>query len=821
MPRKQGAKPETAEPDLFAGLEAPLPARAIPAPGPKLRARAERPKLTLSQIMAKLPPAAELAEVAVEGVVRGSFTYLVDERTRGQLAPGARVLVPFGPRAVPGYYLGPRKPEDLLADNLDPGRLKAVLKRIDAGMGDAAPGGSLREPLLTPELQELARWIARQYACALGTVLAAMLPAGVKRGAEAGRPRVVTAAKDGADLQAAAETLAKKAPKQAAFLHALAAAGGTGLAADLLAAAEAPGSVLKPLEKAGLLTVREQAAVSIAEAYGGAEAQAAEAVRLTEAQAHALEAIESALAAGVHRAFLLQGVTGSGKTEVYLRALQRTLALGRQGIVLVPEIALTPQTAQRFEQRLGRERVAVLHSHLTAGERAEAWRAVRAGRIDVVVGARSALFAPLARPGCIIVDEEHEGAFKQDTNPRYHAREVAEARARLGQAVLVLGSATPSLESYQAARSGRLTRLLLPERVAGAQLPPVSVVDMREENRDTKRYNYLSRGLRKALHETIERREQAILFLNRRGFATVITCLHCGHTEKCERCDITLTSHRSRETISCHYCGFEKPVPKVCSECKAPGVKFWGQGTERVEEEVRAAFPEARIARMDSDTMTRREAYLETLGSFRAGKLDVLVGTQMIAKGLDFPNVTLVGIVLADTALHMPDFRSRERTFQLLEQVAGRAGRGTKGGRVIVQTYLPHDVSVKEAADHDYEGFCLNELRERQSFYYPPFARLGRVLVRGKDKEKALAAAREASALLRAEARLLEGQRIEVLGPSPAPIAMLDGQHRFHLLVKAPDGEAVARLFGGAVAELLPKLKGAETLVDVDPLAML
>ncbi|MCW8129239.1 MAG: primosomal protein N' [Planctomycetota bacterium] len=387
--------------------------------------------------------------------------------------------------------------------------------------------------------------------------------------------------------------------------------------------------------------------------------------------------------------------------------------------------------------------------------------------------------------------------------------------------MLVLGSATPSLESYQAALSGRIGRLLLPERVAGAELPPVSVVDMREENRDTKRYNYLSRALRRALHETIERREQAILFLNRRGFATVITCLHCGHTEKCERCDITLTSHRSRETITCHYCGFEKPVPKVCAECKSPGVKFWGQGTERVEEEVRKVFPEARIARMDSDTMTRREAYLETLGAFRAGRIDVLVGTQMIAKGLDFPNVTLVGIVLADTALHMPDFRSRERTFQLLEQVAGRAGRGSKGGRVIVQTYLPHDVSVKEARDHDYEGFCLNELRERQAFYYPPFSRLARVLVRGKDKEKALAAAKEAGVLLRAEAKKIEGRRIEVLGPSPAPIAMLDGAHRFHLMVKAPDGETIAAVFNGAAAEALSKLKGAESVVDIDPLGML
>jgi primosomal protein N' (replication factor Y) len=511
-------------------------------------------------------------------------------------------------------------------------------------------------------------------------------------------------------------------------------------------------------------------------------------------------------------------VTGSGKTEVYLRALGAALEAGRQGMVLVPEIALTPQTAARFEQRLGRHGVAVLHSHLTDGERAEAWREVRAGRIGIVIGARSALFAPLERLGCIVVDEEHEGTFKQENVPRYHAREVALERARAAGAVLILGSATPSLESTHAASTGRFTRLLLPERVRGAELPPVEVVSMQDENRETQRYNYLSRALERELRRTLDRSEQAILFLNRRGYATVITCLRCGNTERCSQCDITLTSHRNRDVLTCHYCGLEKPLPTQCSACGAPGVKLWGLGTERVENQVKGLFPQARVARMDSDTMTHRAAYVETLSAFRAGQLDVLIGTQMIAKGLDFPNVTLVGIVLADTALHMPDFRSRERTFQLLEQVAGRAGRGEKGGRVLVQTYLPQDPAVRAAAEHDYDGFAEAELRERRAYGYPPFTRLARVLVRGKDPGKTQEAAQRAGEILRAGAR---GTQIQVLGPSPAPIAMLEGRQRLHLLVKAPDGEALAELLGGPAGQELQKLKGAEAVIDVDPQSML
>lgn len=805
-------------PSLFGDLDLP---HAAPAPKPargntraKPNPRPAAPVLTKDEILARLPAGAELAEVAVEGAVRGTFTYLVEPRLRGRLVPGARVRVPFGRRPAEGYYLGPRTHDALAEEGVDPAKLKAVLDRIDP----EADGAEAARPLLTPPLMDLARWIARQYAASLGAVLGAMLPAGVKRGAHAARARLAALAKSREEVLKALPGIAKRAPRQAGLLHALLAQPSDAPlpAAQLLADAQAPESALKALAKHGWIALSEEAAVSIGDQYGGGPHD--EPVRLTDAQTAALAAIAGPLGKKAYHGFLLQGVTGSGKTEVYLKVLAAARAAGRQGIVLVPEIALTPQTAQRFESRLGRERVAVLHSHLSGGERAEAWRAAREGKIDVVIGARSALFAPLERLGCIVIDEEHEGAFKQDSAPRYHARAVAEERARAAGAVLVLGSATPSLETCWAARQRGLTPLALPDRVLGRELPPVRILDMREENRDTKRFNYLSRSLTRALRETLDRREQAILFLNRRGFATVITCIRCGHTERCERCDITLTSHKSRDVLRCHYCGFEKPVKNACSACGAPGVKFWGLGTERVEQEVRAAFPEANVVRMDSDTMQQRAAYLEALSGFRSGSVDILVGTQMIAKGLDFPNVTLVGIVLADTALHMPDFRSRERTFQLIEQVSGRAGRGEKGGRVIVQTHLPQDPAIRAAARHDFDGFVEAELQVRKDFGYPPFTRLARVLLRGKDLGKLTAAGKQAAETLRAE---LRGTGAQVLGPSPAPIAMLEGQHRQHLLVKAPDGETLAALFGGPAGRALEKLKGAEATVDVDPLAML
>jgi primosomal protein N' (replication factor Y) len=784
-------------PDLFSGLEPP------PAP------RAAKPDVRKVDAPRAVPaPGSRLVEVALERGAPEPFTYSVSPELLPRLKPGTRVLVPLGSRKAIGYVVALKDLNALRQTNLDPSRLKPIIKPLE--------GEGL---LVIPPILDLARWIARQYAAPLGAVLAAMLPAGVKRGSAAARTRIVSAAVSAEALRSEADKMAKRAPKQSAVLHALLANEAPMLAAELLHSVGTGNAALKALHRKGLITISDQPPVTLAQAYTqGVTASAPVELQLTADQEKALARVREALSTGRHQTFLLQGVTGSGKTEVYLRALAEALERGRQGLVLVPEIALTPQTAARFEERLGRHGVAVLHSHLTDGERAEAWRTVRSGQIGVVIGARSALFAPLDKLGCIVVDEEHEGTFKQETTPRYHAREAAVERARAAEAVLILGSATPSLESAHAARSGHSSLLLLPERVRGQELPPVEVISMTDENRDTQRYNYLSRALVVSIRETLARGEQTILFLNRRGYATVITCMRCGYTERCSQCDITLTSHRKRNIVTCHYCGLEKPIPEECGKCGLPGVKFWGLGTERLEHQVRETFPHARVARMDSDTMTRRASYVETLSAFRSGQIDILIGTQMIAKGLDFPNVTLVGIVLADTALHMPDFRSRERTFQLLEQVSGRAGRSEKGGRVWVQTYLPKDPAVKAAAQHDYQGFLEDELRERKTYGYPPYTRLARVLLRGKDADRALAAGQEAASILRTETK---GSGLQILGPSSAPLSMLENYHRFHLLVKSPTGEALADLFGGATGRALQKLRGAEVTVDIDPYAML
>jgi primosomal protein N' (replication factor Y) len=812
-------KPKT-DTDQLSLFETEPPEAARPAP-------VERPPL---------PADTRLAEIAVDGPLRGTFTYLAGALA-GLLEPGARVEVPFGPRSLTGFFIRERTLADLLQDGIDPRKLKPILRRLDGGTDGE---------LLTPTLLQLARWMARHYACPLGTTLSAMLPAGVKRGASGARRRVVRALHPPEVLLARASLLLNKSPRQAALLMALAATDGPISAAALLDEAEAPDSALKALQKAGLLSLTGERANNEGEAREHTGADSAD-LRLNDEQQAALSSIERALDERKHAGFLLQGVTGSGKTEVYLRALKRALAAGRQAIVLVPEIALTPQTAQRFEQRLGRERVAVLHSHITDGDRAEAWREIRAGKIDVVVGARSALFAPLPRLGVIVIDEEHEGAFKQETTPRYHARDTALALARLTGAVLVLGSATPSFEALHLARTKAIGHLVLSERAAGRPMPPVEVVDLARENREAERHMYLSRKLQDAIAKTLSRGEQTILFMNRRGFATVITCLRCGHTEKCEQCDIALTSHRGPtssprragfaqppaaqaeasggDQLLCHYCGYSKPLPDVCGTCGSPGVKHWGLGTERVENEVRKLFPSARLARMDSDTMNRRTAYLEALGNFRAGKIDVLIGTQMIAKGLDFPNVTLVGVVLADTALHMPDFRSRERTFQLLAQVAGRAGRGEKGGRVIVQTHLPDDLAVRAAARHDFDSFAMQELQERSAFNYPPYSRLARVLIRGKDLRQTQAAAQAAADALRAGMERLktaDGRpACSLLGPAEAPIARLESYHRQHILLKAASAEALSELLNGPAGEIVAKLKGVETLLDVDAMGMM
>lgn len=539
---------------------------------------------------------------------------------------------------------------------------------------------------------------------------------------------------------------------------------------------------------------------------------------LTPEQQAALEQITRKLDEGTYAAFLLHGVTGSGKTEVYIRAIHQALARGKTALMLVPEIALTPMLGRRLRAHFGRN-VAVLHSSLSEGERFDEWQRIARGEARVVLGTRSAVFAPLPALGLVIVDEEHDPSYKQDEVPRYHGRDTAIMRALRHQAVVILGSATPSLESYHNVHLGKYIYLRLGERIGGRPLAQVQVVDMREVFARYGRQVVLSDELVDALRETLARREQAILLLNRRGFSSFVLCRRCGLTMRCPRCDVSLTYHRSVEQLICHYCNHRTPVLTRCPSCDGEYIYFAGVGTEQVEERVRRLFPEVRIARLDRDTASRRRAYERIITAFAAGETQVLVGTQMVAKGHDFPNVTLVGVISVDAILGLPDFRAAERAFQLLTQSAGRAGRGDLPGRVIIQTYYPEHYVLRYAAAQDYEGFYHREIHFRRMLHYPPITTLIQVLVQHRDFERANALAQELARYLReAEPSGL----LRVLGPAPAPLGRLRGRHRLQILIKSRQRLAAHRALDLAVENL--RAAGFDThalVIDPDPVEVM
>jgi primosomal protein N' (replication factor Y) len=536
---------------------------------------------------------------------------------------------------------------------------------------------------------------------------------------------------------------------------------------------------------------------------------------LSPAQQGALDAILAPLRERRHETIVLFGVTGSGKTEVYLQAVEETLAQGRQAIILVPEISLTPQTCDRFRSRFGS--VAVLHSHLTAVERHAEWREIASGRVGVVVGARSAVFAPTPRLGLIVIDEEHETSFKQATAPRYHARDVAEWIARSAGIPLVLGSATPSLETFARCLDGSWRMCRLPDRVGGSQLPAVITVDLRDQRSRSR--GALSPRLVAGIKWALSSGGQVMLLLNRRGFATHVQCRACGDTARCKQCDLALTLHQPGNRGICHGCGHIARLPPDCPSCGAPQLAQRGTGTQKLEEQVRGLFPGTRVARMDTDTMRTRGSHERTLDAFRAREIDILVGTQMIAKGLDFPDVMLVGVVNADAALHLADFRAAERTCQLVTQVAGRSGRGALGGRVVVQTSTPEHPAIRSAGRHDYEAFVRHELPIREALLYPPFGVMIRFVVRSHREEAAAAWAGTLTDRLRA-AVAAAGEGMRVLGPAPAPIARLRDRFRWHLQVHGLDGERLRDLVLRATAGLRTP-DDVAWIIDVDPVEML
>jgi primosomal protein N'' len=636
-------------------------------------------------------------------------------------------------------------------------------------------------PALTPDLLGLARWMAAYYACGIDTIIETMLPAAVRN--EAGlkvEKQLSIAQKLPADEF---EKLERRAPQQAKLYRFLEQQFKPQKKSLVLNRLGITPAVAAALVKRGI--VREETKrverVAYADDWAAGETVAALPPVLNPQQVAAGEALVKSLREQTFGVTLLHGVTGSGKTEVYLHAVHEALAAGGGVIFLVPEVALTPQTVARLRGRLEAiapgQKTVVWHSHLSEGERIDGWHALASGEARVVVGARSAIFAPVQNLRLIVVDEEHEPAYKQDETPRYHGRDVAVMRAKLANALCLLGSATPSLESFANASSGKYRLLQLTQRVDARKLPDIDIVDMRIEVMRSRGMTTLSRRLVNAMQARFERREQTILFINRRGYSSSMMCTECGHVEECEHCSISMTYHRADEMLRCHLCGTERPAPLSCPKCRSVKIRWRGLGTQRVEEAVRRVVPRARIERMDTDTMSKKHRFRQVLGDFRAGKIDILVGTQMIGKGLDFPNVTLVGLIDADISMHVPDFRANERTFQLLVQVAGRAGRGDRAGEVVVQTFTPEAEAIQFSRHADFEGFAASELKMRGQFGYPPYRHLIHHSFRGPNPEKLQFFAEQWAR--RVEAEL--GNRVELRGPSPSPIEKIKDEYRWQL----------------------------------------
>jgi len=807
-----------------------------------------------------MSPEPSYCDVSLPVPLDQPFTYELPETLRHRARRGCRLVVPLGKRKLTGFILR--------CHNEQPDKeTRPALRLVD------------EEPVLDEELLALGEWISNYYCAPLGEVLRAMTPlaAEIRHGklyalTEAGRSatrqlllgaapldpelrllyllesrpltaehlnrkirgarkilkslerkglvQVETAVRERDPLRSPAERLRVerlgkpaegKLPKaERELLAYLELHPGPHNLAELEASVKHANRAARSLARRGLVRITpEELKMPFFEAPPAP-------FQLTSHQQAALDLITARLERGGYEAFLLFGVTGSGKTEIYLRAIEATLRLGKGALLLVPEIALTPAMAGQFFQRFG-DRVAILHSALSDSERAAQWRRIRSGAAPVVVGTRSGVFAPVANLGLIVVDEEHDQSYKQDETPRYNGRDVALVRARNAGACAILGSATPSLESRYNAAQGKYTLIELPERVERRPLPTVELIDMRMEFLETRRQATFSRRLVEALRERLENREQAMLLLNRRGFASFLLCRKCGWRMECVNCSVTLTFHRRDRRMLCHYCNYAAEVPHLCPQCQSEHLYFQGIGSERVEEELHRLFPRARLARLDRDAVTGKRLYESILQGFREGAYDILVGTQMIAKGHDIPNVTLVGVVNADVGLGLPDFRAAERTFQLLTQVAGRAGRGDAPGTVLIQTSAPEHYAIRCAAAQDYQAFFNKELEFRRALRYPPFSALANVLVRDAERDQALRMSSEIGRLLTPPP---EG--IRVLGPAEAPLARIKGEYRYQVLIKASGrkilGEVLHRIRDYAVAS---GWNPTALAIDVDPLSLM
>jgi primosomal protein N' (replication factor Y) len=740
-----------------------------------------------------------VARVQLEGSAVMELDYAIPEKLISRLTIGTRVIVPLQNQRQPAVVM------EILDSSPHQHRLKEIASIVGS------------RPMFTPGLLKLADWVSEYYIVPVHRVLRSMLPQAVRDKPET----FLTDSHLKLTKEPSPEVmdkLHKTAPMQARILETMRANGGEVTLSDLRRELPRAASIIKPLLKAALIT-RSELRVE-RDPFQTEEFLPSRPLTMTEEQQVAYESVVKALhAPNEARPLLLQGVTGSGKTEVYLQAIAEVLKLGKTALVLVPEISLTPQTIERFKARFSEKKdaIAVLHSHLSDGERHDEWFKVQEGRADIVIGARSAIFAPLENLGLIIVDEEHEPSYKQEDAPRYQARDLAVVRGHIERCPVLLGSATPSLESFHNATTGKYELLRMTKRMDGKSMPLIRIVDMRLERRkgtgvSVANAGILSEKLRNAITSRLEKREQTILFLNRRGFNTSLACTSCGEVVQCQDCAVPMTLHKKDNRLVCHICGSRRIPPTKCPACNDPALKYGGFGTERVEAAVKEVFPNARMARVDTDTMQRKNQLRDTLKDFRAQKLDILIGTQMIAKGLDFPNVTLVGVLNADTALNLPDFRAAERTTQLLVQVAGRAGRGEVKGEVFVQTYAPHSPSIQFSRHNNFEGFVQQEMEHRQAFKYPPYSHM--VLISSRGKHETQAEFTLQTLHKRLATKLPPGT---LMGePSPSSLTKAHGQFRFQLLLRSDRIRPLARHIQSVIESItLPQ----DIIVtwDVDP----
>jgi primosomal protein N' (replication factor Y) len=735
-----------------------------------------------------------IANVIVDIALNREFDYLIPDHLCDMIDIGFRVTVPFGKRYIAGYVVG-------LSDTSECVQLKEIQRCIGS------------QPVMNPSMLRLAQWISHYYISPLESCVQSVLPSPIRKKNNQFKEQyfVELTHKDHKKID---KDIYKKAPRQAKILDLLHSSGSLFMT-DLIKTAEASPQSIRALERKGLVSITSKQVhrnplrdVKIIKTHP---------LSLMPQQQAALDAIKASMDEKKPRALLIHGVTGSGKTEVYMQSIEYARRKGQGAIILVPEISLTPQTVDRFRSRFGDE-VAVLHSHLADGERHDEWHRIRRGEAVIAIGPRSAVFAPISNLGLLVVDEEHENSYKQEESPRYHARDVAIMRGTFEHCTVVLGTATPSLAAYYNTQKGKFGLIKMNHRVDHRSMPLVKIVDMRIEAQREGKVYVLSRELTEAIQARLDRTEQVILFLNRRGYSSSLICPMCGFVAECDACSISMTYHKKGNVLRCHICGHLQHVPEKCPnpKCQDPGFRYVGVGTQKVEDVIQKVFPKAVIKRMDTDTTVGKNAHARVLGDFRVGKIDILLGTQMIAKGLDFPNVTLVGVISADVALHMPDFRAGERTFQLLTQVAGRAGRGDIPGEVIIQTYTPFHPSIQAARRLDYDAFYDQEIEFRRELNYPPFSRLVCVTFRGMNEAKV----EETAKFFLEHIQPLLQDHVTISDPVPAPIARIKGSFRYQIMIRSAKIKSLNKALHH-VSESFKAPKDVKYSIDIDAVNIL